>query len=110
LLFDLGSVSLISGIEYKGIVGACCVLAAIALFAGFGGAALDHLIALTVGAEHGNEHHDILLVKRMSAWHTSGPKSTSDTLPNIPAWCRKVCVLWGVFATDGGHVSVLICI
>ena len=57
------------------------MLAAIALFSGFGGSALDDLIALAVGAEHGNEHHDILLVKRVPSWHTSGSKSTSETLP-----------------------------
>jgi hypothetical protein len=79
VLFDLGAVSLISGIEDKGIVGVVRVLAAIAWLAGFSGSPLDHLIALTAGAEHGNEPYDLLLVKRMSAWHTSGPKSTSDT-------------------------------
>jgi hypothetical protein len=33
------------------------------LFASFGGSALNDLVTLTVGTEHGNEHHDILFVK-----------------------------------------------
>jgi hypothetical protein len=78
-------VPIISGIEHKGIMAAIGVLAAIALFASFGGSTLDNLIALTVGTEHGNEHHDILLVKRTSSWHTSGSKSTSETLPFLPS-------------------------
>src|SRR5262245_33594090 len=71
------------------------VLAAIALFASFGGSTFDNLIALTVRTEHGNAHHDILLVKRKSSWHTSGSKSTSETLPNlaslIPTRVWSVC-------------------
>src|SRR5215510_7358247 len=73
---------MISGIKHKGIMAAICVLAAIALFAGLGGSTRDNLLALTVGTEHGNAHHDILLVKRTSSWHTSGSKSTSETLPS----------------------------
>jgi hypothetical protein len=40
---------------------------------------LDDLIALTVGTEYGNEHHGILLVKRISSWHTSVSKLASET-------------------------------
>jgi hypothetical protein len=39
---------------------------AITLFASFGGPSLDDLIALTVGAEHGNEHHHDLLDEKAS--------------------------------------------
>src|SRR5262245_52855445 len=80
---------MISGIKHKGIMAAICVLAAIALFAGLGGSTRDNLLALTVGTEHGNAHHDILLVKRTSSWHTSGSKSTSETLPVVGQRCTS---------------------
>src|SRR5262247_3364821 len=79
---------MISGIKHKGIMAAICVLAAIALFAGLGGSTRDNLLALTVGTEHGNAHHDILLVKRTSSWHTSGSKSTSETLSDFARSCQ----------------------
>ncbi len=81
LLFDLRQMALISRVEDKRIVGAVRVLTAIALLTGLGGSTLDHSIALTMRAQHGNENHDILLVKKAISWHTSSQKSTSETLP-----------------------------
>ena len=74
--------SLISRLEGKRIAGAVQVLTTMALFAGFGGSNLDDLIALAMRAQHGNENHDSLLVKRIISWHTSGQKSTSATSPD----------------------------
>jgi hypothetical protein len=47
-------------------VGTVCILALVALLAGLGLASLDDLIALTVGAKHGNVHHHDLLDKKVS--------------------------------------------
>jgi hypothetical protein len=66
---------LISRVADKGIVGAIRVVTAIALFAGLGGSALDHLITLTMRAQHGNENHDILLVKKLDIMAHFGLKS-----------------------------------
>jgi hypothetical protein len=66
---------LISRVADKGRVGAIHVVTAIALFAGLGGSALDHLITLTMRAQHGNEHHDILLVKKLDIMTHVGLKS-----------------------------------
>src|SRR5215471_7199442 len=76
---------LIRRVEDKGRVGTVCVVTAITLCAGLGRSALDHLITLTMRAQHRNEHHDILLVKKVTSWHTSGQKATSETLPGFVA-------------------------
>ena len=75
LRFDFWYMPLISRVADKGIVGAIRVVTAIALFAGLGGSALDHLITLTMRAQHGNENHDILLVKKLDIMAHIGLKS-----------------------------------
>ena len=47
-------------------MGTVRVLALVSLLAGFGLAALDNLVALTVGTEHGNEYHHDLLDEKVS--------------------------------------------
>jgi hypothetical protein len=66
LLFDLRRTTVVSQIELKGIVETVWILALVALLAGWRLAPLDDLIALTVGAEHGNEHHHDLLDEKAS--------------------------------------------
>jgi hypothetical protein len=66
---------LISRVADKGIVGAIRGVTAIALFAGLGGSALDHLMTLTMRAQHRNENHEILLVKTLSIMAHFGLKS-----------------------------------
>jgi ketopantoate reductase len=56
-------------------------LAAIALLTGLGLPTFNDVIVLTVETAHGNEYHQDLLVKKVSACHTLGQKSTSETLP-----------------------------
>jgi hypothetical protein len=65
----------------KGVVQTVFVLTLVALLAGLSFAALDDLIALTVGTEHGNEHHHDLLYDEASVWHTGGWKCKTETLP-----------------------------
>jgi hypothetical protein len=48
-------------------------LAAIALFSGFGGSALDDLIALAVGAEHGMESNEGALSPLSGRFPPSAP-------------------------------------
>ncbi len=57
-------------VELKRLVGTVRVLARVALCAGFGFAVLHHVIALTVGAEHGDAYHLDLLHEKAPVWHT----------------------------------------
>jgi hypothetical protein len=72
LVFDRRSTSFVEEIELKAVMRTVGVLALIALYAGFGLAAFDDLVAVTVGTQHGNEYHDALILKPSAAWHTWG--------------------------------------
>ena len=72
LVFDRRSTSFVEKIELKAITRTGGVLALRALSAGFGLAAFDDLVAVTVGTPRSNEYHDALLLKPSAAWHTSG--------------------------------------
>jgi hypothetical protein len=56
--------TLIRGVEDKRITGAAWILTTVALLIGFGHAAFDDLITVTLRAPHGNENHNRLLVKK----------------------------------------------
>jgi hypothetical protein len=60
--------TLIRRVEDKRITGAVCMLTTVALLAGFGHAAFDYLITVTLRAPHGHEYHDRLLVKKAISW------------------------------------------
>ena len=58
-------------------------MALVALCAGLGFTTFADLVTATVGTEHGEEYHDILLLKKALAWHTGWQKCKSETRPTV---------------------------
>ena len=89
-------------------MGAVRIVAALALFAGVGLAAFDHLLALTVGTSDRNEGHRLSFQEKEGLWHTFHFKYRSVTLParaNAPNF--KTLRILSIYRV--GSFWVLIC-
>ena len=63
------------------MAGTARVLSRVVLLAGSGLVAFDDLVALTMGTEHGDEHHFDLLYEKASVWHTCGESANLKHYP-----------------------------
>jgi hypothetical protein len=72
------------------------IVAAIALCAGVGLTAFDHLLTLTVGTSDRNEDHRISFQDKGVPWHTSQFKYRSVTLPKHRHPLKLILRLRGV--------------